>query len=200
MNAEVRTVKTDAELALAESLCGRQGRSCRATARSWRCARPRSSGSRRTGLPHRRVEEWKYTDLRALMRDAKPLAGAAGRRRQGARQGRRPPDRRHRCAPHRVRRRRVRAGTVRSRRISKPGLTIRSMAQALAAGDPLVAAHLGKVVPADGDGAVALNTALMSDGAVIHVAARARPSSGRSIWCSPRPATSRPRCSRARWS
>src|ERR1700760_4534937 len=28
------------------------------------------------GLPHRRVEEWKYTDLRALMRDAKPLAAA----------------------------------------------------------------------------------------------------------------------------
>src|SRR6478752_5666585 len=28
----------------------------------------------REGLPHRRVEEWKYTDLRALMRDAKPLA------------------------------------------------------------------------------------------------------------------------------
>src|SRR5256885_1113834 len=27
-----------------------------------------------TGLPHRRVEEWKYTDLRALMRDAKPVA------------------------------------------------------------------------------------------------------------------------------
>src|SRR5215467_4017572 len=26
------------------------------------------------GLPSRRVEEWKYTDLRALMRDAKPLA------------------------------------------------------------------------------------------------------------------------------
>ncbi len=26
-----------------------------------------------TGLPHRRVEEWKYTDLRVLMREAKPL-------------------------------------------------------------------------------------------------------------------------------
>src|SRR4051794_34144739 len=26
------------------------------------------------GLPHRRIEEWKYTDLRALMREAKPLA------------------------------------------------------------------------------------------------------------------------------
>src|SRR5437879_1544251 len=32
----------------------------------------------RTGLPHRRVEEWKYTDLRALMRDAKPLADPPG--------------------------------------------------------------------------------------------------------------------------
>jgi Fe-S cluster assembly protein SufD len=30
------------------------------------------------GLPHRRVEEWKYTDLRTLMREAKPLAGPAG--------------------------------------------------------------------------------------------------------------------------
>src|SRR3954470_18043685 len=27
-----------------------------------------------SGLPNRRVEAWKYTDLRALMRDAKPLA------------------------------------------------------------------------------------------------------------------------------
>src|SRR5918996_865788 len=26
------------------------------------------------GLPHRRVEEWKYTDLRGLMREAAPLA------------------------------------------------------------------------------------------------------------------------------
>src|SRR5947209_19318156 len=26
------------------------------------------------GLPNRRIEEWKHTDLRALMRDAKPLA------------------------------------------------------------------------------------------------------------------------------
>jgi Fe-S cluster assembly protein SufD len=28
----------------------------------------------RAGLPHRRVEEWKYTDLRALMREVLPLA------------------------------------------------------------------------------------------------------------------------------
>ncbi len=51
-----------------------------------------------------------------------------------------------------------------------PGLTIRSMAQALAEGDALVADRLGKVMPADGEGVIALNTALMRDGAVIHVA------------------------------
>ena len=28
----------------------------------------------RLGLPHRRIEEWKYTDLRALMGEVKPLA------------------------------------------------------------------------------------------------------------------------------
>jgi Fe-S cluster assembly protein SufD len=33
-----------------------------------------------SGLPSRRVEEWKYTDLRALMRDAKPLATAPAAR------------------------------------------------------------------------------------------------------------------------
>ncbi|MBX9745488.1 MAG: Fe-S cluster assembly protein SufD [Hyphomonadaceae bacterium] len=30
----------------------------------------------RRGLPHRRIEEWKYTDLRALLRDVAPLAPA----------------------------------------------------------------------------------------------------------------------------
>ena len=54
----------------------------------------------------------------------------------------------------------------------EPGLTIRSMAQALAANDPLVARHLGKVVPTD-NVAVALNTAFIDDGAVIQVAAGA---------------------------
>src|SRR6478752_5005394 len=30
----------------------------------------------RLGLPHRRIEEWKYTDLRALLREVAPLAPA----------------------------------------------------------------------------------------------------------------------------
>ncbi|MEA2947719.1 MAG: Fe-S cluster assembly protein SufD, partial [Alphaproteobacteria bacterium] len=118
-----------------------------------------------------RVEEWKYTDLRALMRDAKPLAGmpdAAAKARAG-----------HAIAA---------LAAIEARRIVfvdgafvpelsdlaglEAGLTIRSLAQALASGDPQVAAHLGKVVPT-GDVAVALNTAFMGDGAVIHVAAGA---------------------------
>src|SRR6516162_10165783 len=49
------------------------------------------------------------------------------------------------------------------------GLTVSSMAQALAAGDRDLLAHLGRIVPTD-DVAVALNTAFMGDGAVIQVA------------------------------
>src|SRR3954471_16180645 len=30
----------------------------------------------RAGLPHRRIEDWKYTDLRSLMREVLPLAAA----------------------------------------------------------------------------------------------------------------------------
>jgi len=52
------------------------------------------------------------------------------------------------------------------------GLVVTSLAQALAAGDPILAARLAKLAPAS-DVAVALNTALMGDGAVIHIAAGA---------------------------
>jgi Fe-S cluster assembly protein SufD len=126
----------------------------------------------RTGLPHRRIEEWKYTDLRALMRDAKPLAS--------------PPDA---AAKARAKDAGKLLSDIECRRLVfvdgafvaelsqldglEPGLAIRPMAEALATGDPLVTARLGKVVPVDGDVAVALNTAFMGDGAVIHVAAGA---------------------------
>ena len=122
-----------------------------------------------TGLPHRRVEEWKYTDLRALMRDAKPLAGppaAAAKARAKEAGGL--------LADIECRRLVFADGAfvpeLSDLRSLEPGLTIRTMAQALTAGDPLVTAHFGKVAPSD-DVAVSLNTAFMSDGAVIHVAA-----------------------------
>jgi len=126
----------------------------------------------KAGLPHRRIEEWKYTDLRALMRDAKPLAS--------------PPDA---AAKGRAREAGGALADLDDRRLVfvdgvfvpelsqldrvEPGVTIRPMAEALAGGDPLVAAHLGRIGPVAGDVAVALNTAFMGDGAVIHVGAGA---------------------------
>ena len=44
------------------------------TVRHWREAALASFAA--LGLPHRRVEEWKYTDLRTLMPEVHPLAGA----------------------------------------------------------------------------------------------------------------------------
>src|SRR5258705_13357797 len=74
MNAEVRPIKTAAETALAQSFAAVK----RALPGAGAVGALREDAFRRfetEGLPHRRVEEWKYTDLRALMRDAKPLAG-----------------------------------------------------------------------------------------------------------------------------
>jgi Fe-S cluster assembly protein SufD len=123
------------------------------------------------GLPHRRVEEWKYTDLRALMRDAKPLAV--------------PPDA---AAKARAKDAGGLLADIDNRKLVfvdgafvpelsdlaglSAGLTIRPMADALAQGDALVTRYLGKVIKTD-DVAVALNTAFMGDGVVIHVAAGA---------------------------
>src|SRR6478736_15479 len=73
MNAEIRPIKTAAETALAASFAAAKGALPGAPA----VATLREDAFRRfdaAGLPHRRVEEWKYTDLRGLMRDAKPLA------------------------------------------------------------------------------------------------------------------------------
>src|SRR6476646_7459215 len=74
MNVEVRPIKTAAETALATKFAMAK----RALPGAPAVAALREDAFRRfesEGLPHRRVEEWKYTDLRALMRDAKPLAG-----------------------------------------------------------------------------------------------------------------------------
>jgi Fe-S cluster assembly protein SufD len=120
------------------------------------------------GLPHRRVEEWKYTDLRTLMRDAKPLAPAPGKtdiaraKSAGGILGE--------VATRRV----VFVNGVFAPELSdlaalEPGLKISSLADALARGDAEIVARLGAAGPADGDVAFALNTAFMGDGAVIEV-------------------------------
>jgi Fe-S cluster assembly protein SufD len=174
MSADVRPIKTAAEQALADAFAAR------ASARAGDpLASRREAAFHRfaaEGLPHRRVEDWKYTDLRALMREAKPLAG--------------PPDAK---GIARAKNAGAALADVGARRIVlvdgvlvpelsdlatlERGLTIGSMAQALAAGDNDVVGVLGTVAPTD-DVAAALNTAFMGDGVVLRVAdsvALARP-------------------------
>ena len=168
---DLSPIKTDAEQALSAAYAGARatlpGKGAVAALRedAFRNFETR-------GLPHRRVEEWKYTDLRALMRTAYPLAP--------------PPD----AAAHaRVRNAGgILTGIDRRRLVfvdgafapelsdltEEEGLTIGSLADALAKADPLVMAHVGKVFATE-DVAVALNTALMGDGAVIRIAAGVTP-------------------------
>src|SRR5271166_1243343 len=168
MNVDVRPMKTAAECALADNFALARHNLPGAD----EVAALREQAFRRfetDGLPNRRIEEWKYTDLRALMRAAKPLAPLpdAGAKRRAAEQS-------------------AMLASIEARRIVfvdgsfvpelsdlaglEAGLTIRSMASALAAGAPQVVTRLGQIVPTR-DMAVALNTAFMGDGAVIDVAA-----------------------------
>jgi len=73
MNAEIRPVKTAAEIGLADLFAAaRQTLPGGSRTEALRLAAfDRFSES---GLPHARLEGWKYTDLRRLVRDAKPLA------------------------------------------------------------------------------------------------------------------------------
>src|SRR5262245_30943494 len=78
MNADVRAIKTPAEQALSAAFAAARGK----LPGSGAITALRDEAFHRFdahGLPHRRIEEWKYTDLRALMREAKPLAEPAGR-------------------------------------------------------------------------------------------------------------------------
>src|SRR5215831_19904397 len=69
--AELKLIKTAAETALAQAFTRAHLPGGEAIAKERVAA---FDVFAREGLPHRRVEDWKYTDLRALMRDAKPLA------------------------------------------------------------------------------------------------------------------------------
>ena len=170
MNAEVTVIKTAAETALAQTFAQARDRLPGDDAIA---ARRNAAFDifAKQGLPHRRIEEWKYTDLRALMRDAKPLAS--------------PPDASAKASAKDAGRV---LGDLDARRLVfvdgvfvpdlsdlrelEAGLVVSSLAQALTEGDPVVAARLGKLAPAN-DAAVALNTALMGDGAVVRVASGA---------------------------
>jgi Fe-S cluster assembly protein SufD len=121
----------------------------------------------RAGLPHRRIEDWKYTDLRVLMRDVLPLAAApdaATMKRAGAA-----------LKLHAIRgvRRLVLVDGVFAPKLSEiadleKGLGIRTLREVLEAGD--TALHALLFAPENSDSMVALNSAMMTDGLVIEVA------------------------------
>ncbi len=94
----------------------------------------------RVGLPHRRIEEWKYTDLRVLMREVLPLAPA--------------PD---------------------AAALKRAGAALKlhaiTLCEVLEGGDGALHAQL--FAPENSDPMVALNSAMMTDGLVIDVAAGA---------------------------
>ena len=125
------------------------------------------------GLPHRRIEEWKYTDLRSALKEALPPAvggaaqGVGGRDRCGARGAGRA-----RRLSHGVRRRR--ASRLSFRRRARPeGLEIASLAAALKSGDR-AGEGLFRESAAGQEAVIALNTAFMTDGAVVRIAKGAR--------------------------
>jgi Fe-S cluster assembly protein SufD len=121
----------------------------------------------RVGLPHRRIEDWKYTDLRALMREVLPLAAApdaAALTRAAAA-----------LKLHAIDgvRRLVLVDGVFAAKLSdladpEPGLGIGTLREALESGDATLQAQL--FGPALSNPMVALNSAMMTDGLVIEVA------------------------------
>ena len=166
MNAGIRPVRTQAELGLVDvyttSRLGLPGGSDISAVRA-----AAFNHFVLAGLPHPRVEAWKYTDLRRLMRDAKPLApppDAIAKQRADDAGGL--------LAGFGFRRLMIVDGAFVAELSDltglEAGLTVRSMAEALALDEPMLSQGLGPMVPAD-DSALALNTALAGDGLVITV-------------------------------
>jgi len=124
----------------------------------------------RAGLPHRRIEDWKYTDLRMLMREVLPSAAApdaAALKRAGTALNL------HAIAGVR---RLVLVDGILAPKLSEmgnleTGLGIRTLREVVEADDAALQAQL--FAPDNSDPMVALNSAMMTDGLVIEVAAGA---------------------------
>jgi Fe-S cluster assembly protein SufD len=121
----------------------------------------------RAGLPHRRIEDWKYTDLRALMREVLPLAAApdaAALTHAG--------DALELHAIDGVRKLALVDGVFAPKLsdLANPqkGLSIRTLREVLEKGD--AALHAQLFAPDNSNPMVALNSAMMTDGVVIEVA------------------------------
>lgn len=158
MTANVTAIRTEAETALLDMF------------EAHRASLPGPAGPRkaaierfaRTGLPHRRIESWHYTDLRAAMRAASPL---------------RAPDK----APVDIRRDALTEGVrlvvldgvfradLSDLKQLPDGVRVTSLAETYARNAAL--ATLPERFAGDDDSVLALNSALAADGVVIDIAA-----------------------------
>lgn len=125
------------------------------------------------GLPNRRVEAWHYTDLRGSMRTAALVRAPETATLPMARECLKKP------LAHTEAHRFVIFNGVYNEELSTggappEGVTVTSLAAALAAGDCDILDVLKNGTPGSDDAVVALNTALMQDGVVIRVAAGAK--------------------------
>ncbi|MDJ1156721.1 Fe-S cluster assembly protein SufD [Chelatococcus sp. SYSU_G07232] len=167
MSAEVTPIRTAAETALIERFKAAKGE----LPGDGEVAKRREEAFARieaAGLPHRRVEEWKYTDLRGLMREAAPLAplpsaaeaaGAIAAAEAFA-------------AVDAVRLTFVNGHFLPGASSTgglPAGVEIVPLAEALASGHALLR-EMGRVAVGKDNAALALNAAFMADGAVIRVA------------------------------
>lgn len=167
MTAEVRTVRTEAETALIAAF-DRIAAALPGGARARERRAEAMERFRHTGLPHRRIEEWKYTDLRALMRKvAQPASRPAESDARSALTGIADPL----------------AGLDRNRLVlvdgyffadlsdvgalRADGIDVESFATVL--GDDRAASLLDAGTLSGNDIAVGLNTALATDGVVVRV-------------------------------
>jgi len=165
MNADIIPARTPAEIFLARAFDASKTRLPGNTdVAKWREASFKAFNA--SGLPHRRIEAWHYTDLRTLMRDALPLATAPS------------------TATIDALREEFAAAGAPARRLAlvdgffvpelsgglPEGLKVRSLASVLTEGRPELIALLSSQDLAAQDSIVSLNAALMQDGVVIEVA------------------------------
>ncbi len=166
MNAEVKMMRTAAETAYSDALSALPAPDA---IRSLREKALRLFAEK--GLPHRRVEEWKYTDLRVLLRDMAPLAKGAD------------------AAALAEAKKSDLLGNIGAREITfvngafvaglsnlkglEKGLRIATLGDALKS-DPALPQLLAGLNPGKYDAVFALNTAALNEGIVIEVAAGAQ--------------------------
>src|SRR3954471_4963425 len=167
MAAELKIVRTPAEEALTQRFPALKG-ALPGDAKVLRLREAAFDLIARRGLPHRRVEEWKYTDLRALMREAAPFAEK--------------PSSAEIAAAFNGARAFAKVDALRLTLVNghfvpalsdgqaPAGVEIVPRGEGLAAGHALLAS-LGPVEAARENAAYALNTAFMNDGLLIRVAA-----------------------------